>query len=168
MFTGTLQGCVFWPGACQHYFVYRRNFSPTAHWRLHQCFGSVFIFSGSGSRGWGWRPIRIRIQSFNDQKLKKNYSWKKVKFFFDQKLQFTYPKASIKNVQVTEEAYSSQMRPSNTSKREFLKKISTFVGHFCPPGSGSGSRIRIRIHWPDWIRIQSGSGSETLVYTCVH
>ncbi len=41
--------------------------------------------------------------------------------------------------------------------------FSTFVGHFCPPGSGSGSRIRIRIHWPDWIRIQSGSGSETLL-----
>ncbi len=24
--------------------------------------------------------------------------------------------------------------------------------NFCPPGSGS--RFRIRIHWPDWIRIQ--------------
>ncbi len=34
-------------------------------------------------------------------------------------------------------------------------------------GSGSGFRIRIRIHWPDWIRIQSGSGSgsETLLFT---
>ena len=39
--------------------------------------GFVFIFSGSGSRVWGWRPIRI--QGFNDQTLKKNYSWK---FFF--------------------------------------------------------------------------------------
>ncbi len=28
---------------------------------------------------------------FDDQKLKKNYSWKKIKFFLDQKLQFTYP-----------------------------------------------------------------------------
>ncbi len=47
----------------------------------------------------------------------------------------------------------------------FYQLFSTFVGHFCPPGSGSGSwfRIRIRIHWPHWIRIQSGSGSETLV-----
>ncbi len=35
------------------------------------------------------------------------------------------------------------------------------MGHLCPPGSGSGFRIRIRIHWPDWIRIQSGS--ETLI-----
>ncbi len=34
-------------------------------------------------------PDPIRIQGFNDQKLKKNYSWKKK--IFDQKLQFTYP-----------------------------------------------------------------------------
>ncbi len=38
------------------------------------------------------------------------------------------------------------------------------MGHFCPPGSRSGFRIRIRIHWPDdWIRIHYGSGSETLI-----
>jgi hypothetical protein len=46
--------------------------------------------------------------------------------------------ASIKNVQVKEEAFSSQRKPSNTSKHDFKKKF-TFVGHFCPPGSGSGS-----------------------------
>jgi hypothetical protein len=40
-------------------------------------------------------------------------------------------------------------------------KKTTFVGHFCPPGSGSG--IRIRIHWPDWIRIQSGSATLTTI-----
>ncbi len=58
----------------------------------------------------------------------------------DQKLQFTYPYASIKNVQVTEEAFSSQKRPSNTSKHELFKKISTFVGHLDPdPDSESGS-----------------------------
>ncbi len=39
--------------------------------------------------------------------------------------------------------------------------FSTFVGHFCPPGSGSGFWIRIRIYWPEWIRIQS----ETLLVT---
>ncbi len=49
----------------------------------------------------------------------------------------------------------------NTSKHELLQIFFTFVGHFCPPGSGSGFRIRIRIHWPDWIRIRSGS--ETLL-----
>ncbi len=39
------------------------------------------------------------------------------------------------------------------------------MGHFCPPGSGSGFWIRIRIHWPDRIRIQFGSGSATLKNT---
>ncbi len=34
---------------------------------------------------------------------------------------------------------SSQKRPSNTSKHELLSFFPTFVGHFCPPGSGSGS-----------------------------
>ncbi len=34
------------------------------------------------------------------------------------------------------------------------------VGIFCSPGSRSGFHIRIRIHGPDWIRIQSSS--ETL------
>ncbi len=36
-------------------------------------------------------PDPIRIQGFNDQKLKQNYSWKFFLFFFYQKLQFTYP-----------------------------------------------------------------------------
>ncbi len=34
--------------------------------------------------------IRIRIQGLNDQKLKKITAEKKIKFFLDQKLQFTY------------------------------------------------------------------------------
>ncbi len=40
-----------------------------------------------------------------------------------------------------------------------------FCGSFLPPGSGSGFRIpiRIRIHRPDWIQIQYGSGSATLL-----
>jgi hypothetical protein len=63
--------------------------------------------------------------------LKKNYSWKF--FFYYQKLQFTYPYASIKDVQATEEAFSPQKYPA-------LQNIfSTFKGNFCPPGSGSGS-----------------------------
>ncbi len=41
-------------------------------------------------------------------------------FFFDQKWLFSYPQASIKNVQATGEAFSR---------------------HFCPPGTGSGLRI---------------------------
>ncbi len=39
------------------------------------------------------------------------------------------------------------------------------MGHFCPPGYGSVFKlwIPLRIQWSDWIRIQYGSGSETLV-----
>jgi hypothetical protein len=47
----------------------------------NQCCGSVLIFSGSGSRVCRWRPIRI--QGFNDQKLKKNTAEKKVKNYYN-------------------------------------------------------------------------------------
>jgi hypothetical protein len=36
-------------------------------------------------------PDPMRIQGFNDQKLKKKQLKKKIKFFFDQKLLFSYP-----------------------------------------------------------------------------
>ncbi len=83
--------------------------------RLKQGCGSAFISFGSGSSIWGWTDPDPGLQW---PKFKKNYSWKKTNFFLDQKLQFTYPYASIKNVQVTEEAFSSQKRPSNTSEHE--------------------------------------------------
>ncbi len=35
-------------------------------------------------------PDPIRIQGFHNQKLKKIYSWIEIKFFVEQKLQFTY------------------------------------------------------------------------------
>ncbi len=98
--------------------------------------GSVFIWYGSGSGILGWIPIQIRIPGFDDQKLKNSWNLQ----------------ASIKDVQVTKEAFSSQKRTSISSKHEISQFFSTFVGNFCPPGSGF--RIRIRIHWPDWIRIQ--------------
>jgi hypothetical protein len=41
-----------------------------------QGFGSVFIWSGSGSSVWGWRPIRIRIQSGSRALMTKN--WKEI------------------------------------------------------------------------------------------
>ncbi len=53
--------------------------------------------------------------------------------FFDQKLQFTYPKK----------------RTSSTSKTVF-----SFVGRFCPPESGSGCGSRDPV--------ESGSGATTL------
>jgi hypothetical protein len=65
----------------------------------------------------------IRIQGFDDQKTEeKNYTAKiLLKSFYDQKFQLTF-------AQVTEEAFS----PKNY--------FSVFVRHFCPLGSGYGSR----------------------------
>ena len=70
----------------------------------------------------------------------------------DQILQFTI-------VQATGEAFSPQKRTSSTSKDENSVLFSIFLGHFCPPGSGSGSticmRIRIRIHKLKLMRIHA-------------
>jgi hypothetical protein len=81
--------------------------------------------------------FRIRVQyfrlnsdpdpdpGFDDQKLKEKLQLEKIcTCFLDQKLQFTYPQASIKDVQVAEEAFST--------------KIFFFCGSF----------------WPSWIRIR--------------
>jgi hypothetical protein len=76
---------------------------------------------------------------------KKITAVKKFNFLFDQKLQFTYSLASIKNVQVTEEAFSSQKRPSNTLKHELLNffLLLWFIFGLLDPDpdseSGSGS-----------------------------
>jgi hypothetical protein len=56
----------------------------------------------------------IRIQGFDDQKIKNNLLLQKKLFILDQKQQFTYPLASIKNFQATEEAFSPQKRTSST------------------------------------------------------
>jgi hypothetical protein len=60
----------------------------------------------------------------------------KIKYFFDQKLQFTYPLTSIKEFQVAE-AFSPQRRTSSTSKHE----ISIFLYIF------------VVLKLPSWIRI---------------
>jgi hypothetical protein len=56
--------------------------------------------------------LRIRIPDpdpgFGDLKLKKIYNKKFNFYFFDQKLQFSYPYASIKDAQATGEAFSPQ------------------------------------------------------------
>ncbi len=40
-------------------------------------------------RHFSWIPIRV--QGFDDQKMEKFYIWNFFKYFFDQKLQLTYP-----------------------------------------------------------------------------
>jgi hypothetical protein len=58
-------------------------------------------------------------------------------FYFDQEMQFTY-------VQATGEA-SIQPSKKNTQQVKKLNLLTFpfFVGHFCPPGSGHGSRDSI-------------------------
>jgi hypothetical protein len=50
--------------------------------------------------------IRIPDPGFDDLKLEKIYSWKFNFYFLDQKLQFTYPQASINDAQASAEAFS--------------------------------------------------------------
>ncbi len=121
--------------------------------------------------------IRIRIQSGSRTLMTKNWikitAEKKIKFFFDQKLQFRYLSLGLHKVCP---GYRRSLQLTKEAIQHFKTWIfSIFVGHFCPPGSGSGSvfklRIRIRIQWSDWIRIQYGSGygsgSETLLDTAL-
>ncbi len=129
------------------------------------CFGSELLDYGSLSSTSGWIPIRIRfririrIHGFDDQKWEKIYSWNFFKYFFDQKLQFTYPSAFIKNAKL-QKMPSAQIQ--HFKPWDFLT-FSFLVGHFCPPVS----RFRIR----NWIRIRnriptkSGSGSRDLIET---
>ncbi len=98
-------------------------------------------------------PDPIRIQGFNDQKLKKNNSWKNCN------LPIPRPPQSMSRLQKKPPAHKRQEAIQHFKTWIF----STFAGHFCPPGSGSVFKLRIRIQWSDWIRIQYGSGSETLI-----
>ncbi len=102
--------------------------------------GFGFIESGSGSSYLGWIPIRV--QDLDDQKLKEMYSWKKVWYFYDKKIAiFLSLGLSIKDVQAKGEAFSPKKGTSSTSKHEILELFPNFVGHFCPPGSGSVSAV---------------------------
>ncbi len=58
----------------------------------------------------------VRIQGFDDQKFTKIYSWKKI--CFASKTTIYLSLGSIKDVQVTKEAFSSQKRTSSTWKHE--------------------------------------------------
>jgi hypothetical protein len=45
----------------------------------------------------------------------------------------------MKDVQAIGKAFSPKKITSSTSKHEILELFPNFVGHFCPPGSGSGA-----------------------------
>ncbi len=99
--------------------------------------------------------LLLRIHGFHDQKFEKIYSWKKCWYsIFEEEKLLSYP---MKAVKATGEAFSPQKRTFSTSKNEIFQLFSIFIGHFCPTGSGFGF----------WIRIQFGSGSETLIHPTV-
>ncbi len=106
----------------------------------------------------------IRIQGFDDQKLKEIYSWKKTRIF-DIKSQFTCTKASIKDVQAKQEAFIPQSLKRKHPALQNMTCLHLFLlfGSFFSLGSRPVSTPC------DWIRIRFGSGSgfETLVW-CVH
>ncbi len=82
-----------------------------------------------------WLLIRIRIQGFDEQKLKKVYSWyffSKIAIYWSLSLHKGHPR------------YRRSLQHSKENKHPALQKISISVGHFCPPGSGSGLLIRIQ------------------------
>ncbi len=97
---------------------------------------------------WVWWP-----KNWGEIKAKKLY-------FFDQKLQFTYPYASVKDVQAPGDILLPQKRTSCASKLEFFF---TFVGHFCPLGSRFRSvfLMRIRIQPTNRNADPCGSGSKS-------
>ncbi len=104
---------------------------------FHGC-GSAVISSGSGSSILGWIPIRI--QGFHDQKMEKNFSWKKKNFFGSKTTIYRYLSLGLHKER---SSYRRSLQISKEAIQHFkawtFKKISTFVGHFCPPGSGSAT-----------------------------
>ncbi len=111
-------------------------------------------------------PDPIRIQGFWWPKIEKNVQQKKNHIFLD------------KNYHTIHLSLGFQKgRPSYKRSLQLLKEnihhfktwnswfFSSFVGHFSPPGSGF--RIGIRIHWPDWIRIRNPAfKSKSLQFLC--
>jgi hypothetical protein len=85
--------------------------------------------------------MRIQIQGFDDQKMGKIYSSKKIYIFSIKSCNLLpYPQASIKDVQATGEAFIPQKKTSSTSKREFSALLWVILALMDPdPYSQCGS-----------------------------
>jgi hypothetical protein len=95
--------------------------------------------------GWITDPDSIRIQDFADQKLKKKLPLKKMWYFFQNYI-FKSKRAIYLFLGLPKErpSYRKSLQPSQ--KHSALQNIKflnffLFVGHFCPPGSGSTELI---------------------------
>jgi hypothetical protein len=110
---------------------------------LYQCWGSRFIESaGSGSRV-------LMTKNWREKKLK-NFFY----HFFNSYWNLLFPISYLHKGSLSSRR-SPQASKENIQhgKKWNLFTFSIFVGHFCPPGSGSVLRIRILILGPHWIRI---------------
>ncbi len=92
---------------------------------------------------------------------RKNTTEKFVKIFFNTKLAIYLFLGLYKG----RPSYRKRLKPSKENNQHFKKwnllTFFNFSGYFFSPRSGSG--LRIRIQGPHWLRIQSGSGSTTLI-----
>ncbi len=79
-------------------------------------------------------------------------------FFFNQKLQFVYPRPPYRTSKLQEKTSAPIWEHPALQKRNFLT-VFYFSRSFLPSWIRR-IRIRIRIQGPRWIRIQSGSGSK--------
>jgi hypothetical protein len=95
-------------------------------------------------------PDSIWIQGLDDQKLKEKY--RRTIFLIKNCNLLLY-------VQATGKSFSPQQGTPSTSKNEIYQPFPMFVGHFCSPRSGYGSR--------DPIESGYGSGSTALIYAGV-
>ncbi len=109
-------------------------------WRVQkQCFGSGFIWFRIRIQHFrlNTHPDPIRIQG--DEQ-----NWKNLAIYLSLGLY------------TGQTSYRRSLQPSKENIQHFktwnFLPFFYFVGLFCPPRSGF--RIRIRIHWPDWIRIR--------------
>ncbi len=87
-------------------------------------------------------PDPIRIQGFNDKKLYKKITAEKNNFF-GSKTSIYLSLGLHKERPIYRRSLQISKEAIQHLKYELFNYFSTFVGHFCPPGSGYGFRIRI-------------------------
>ncbi len=81
------------------------------------------------------------------------FPWLWIKHFFVLRIRIQFQIQFQIQVFLKKPSFLKRGHPT-LQNMNFYKLLSTFVGHFCPPGSG------FRIHRPDWIRIEYGSNPD--------
>jgi hypothetical protein len=121
-------------------------------WASSQCFGSVIIESGSGSSILGWLPIWIWIRTQSGSTVLMTTNWKKMIpikwYFFIKKCKLLTPSPQLRTSKLQEKPSALKREHPALRNMKFLTFLYFWIS-FLPS-------------WPDWIRIQSEYGSETL------